>query len=130
MTGRPLAGVVLCGGRGSRMGADKALLQFEGEPLVRRVARTLGEVADPVLLASGAPGRLATLGLPEVADPRPDRGPLAGLVAGLAASPHDLVAAVAVDLPFASSSLLRWMAEAWEGEDAAVPETARGPEPL
>jgi molybdopterin-guanine dinucleotide biosynthesis protein A len=97
-----LAGLVLCGGRSRRMGNDKTLLVVEGAPLVLRVASRLARVADPVLLAPGRPGRLGAAGYPEVEDEALDAGPLAGLVAGLAASPHRLVAAVAVDMPFAS----------------------------
>jgi molybdopterin-guanine dinucleotide biosynthesis protein A len=115
------------------MGTDKALLEFEGEPLVLRVAARVAGAADPVLLAPGAPGRLAVLGtLPyrEVADARPGTGPLGGIVAALAASPHSLLAVVAVDMPFASPDLLALMADLYEGQDAVVPVSAHGPEPL
>lgn len=131
MTGtRGLAGLVLCGGSGRRMGRDKALLDVEGQPLVVRAAARLAAVADPVLLAPGRTGRLGDLGYPEVGDELPDAGPVAGLAAGLAASPHPLMAVVAVDLPFASPTLLRLLATTWDGEDAVVPVTAHGPEPL
>jgi molybdopterin-guanine dinucleotide biosynthesis protein A len=112
------------------MGADKALLPFEGEPLVLRVARRVAEVASPVLLAPGTPGRLGPLGYEEVEDVLPHSGPLGGLVAGLAASPHPLLAVVAVDLPFASSEMLLLLANGLDDADAAIPLTDRGPEPL
>lgn len=118
---RPLAGAVLCGGESRRMGADKAALVVEGERLVERVARRLSTAADPVVVASGGPGRLGPLPWDEVADDRPGRGPLGGLVAVLDTSPHALVAVVAVDLPLASAPLLRWLAEQWTGEDALIP---------
>jgi molybdopterin-guanine dinucleotide biosynthesis protein A len=125
-----LTGLVLCGGRGTRMGRDKALLEVEGEPLVLRVARSVAGAADPVLLATGVPGRLGDLGYAEVADEQPGAGPLAGLVAGLGASPHPLLVAVAVDMPFASPEVLRLLAVLHAGEDAVVPVTASGTEPL
>ena len=126
----PLAGLVLCGGGSRRMGTDKALLLVDGQPLVLRVAELLSSVADPVLLASGKPGRLGDLGLAEVEDAIPGAGPLAGLVAGLEASPHDLLGVVAADMPFASPELLRHLAERAGGADAVVPVTASGREPL
>lgn len=126
----PLAGVVLCGGRSARMRADKALLEVEGRPLVLRVAARVARVADPVILAIGTRGRLGSLGYLEVADERPGDGPLAGLVAGLAASPHELVAAVGVDMPFVSPELLSFLAALHQDEDAVVPISAGGPEPL
>ena len=130
MTSSPLAGLVLCGGAGRRMGGDKALLEFEGEPLVLLVARRLGEVADPVLLAPGRPGRLGDLGYAEVADAVEQSGPLGGIVAGLAASPHDLVAVAAADMPFVNPSLLRLLAALHADDDAVVPVVEGKLEPL
>ena len=127
---RPLAGLVLCGGSSSRMGRDKALMEIEGLPLVVRIASLVAEVADPVLLAPGSPGRLGDLGYPEVADDPLGVGPLGGLLGGLARSPHQLVATVAVDMPFASPKLLRLLADLHTGEDAVVPVTDAGVQPL
>ena len=115
----------MCGGESARMGFEKALIEVDGEPLVLRVARRLARVADPVLLATGSLGRLGPLGYPEVADERPGAGPLAGLAGGLAASTHELMAAVAVDMPFVSGDLLMLLAALHEDEDAVVPVTAR-----
>jgi len=112
------------------MGSDKALVEIGGEPLVIRVAGRVARVAHPVLLATGRPGRLGALGYREVADERRGAGPLSGLVAGLAASPHDLLAAVAVDMPFASPEVLSLLAAEHEDEDAVVPVTAQGSQPL
>jgi molybdopterin-guanine dinucleotide biosynthesis protein A len=125
-----LAGLVLCGGRSGRMGVEKALIPFEGEPLVLRVARRVAVTAAPVLLASGTPGRLGDLGYAEVEDAAAGAGPLAGLVAGLAASPKPLLAVVAVDMPFANPNLLRLLADEIGDADAAVPVTDQGLEPL
>jgi molybdopterin-guanine dinucleotide biosynthesis protein A len=119
------------------MGRDKALVEVDGEPMVVRAATRLATVAEPVLLAPGTPGRLGPLGYEEVGDPDPDpdpdgpgRGPLAGLVAGLDASPHPLMAVVAVDLPYLQPRLLAAMAALRDDEDAVVPVTSRGPQPL
>lgn len=129
-TARSLAGLVLCGGGSTRMRRDKALIPVGGQPLVLHVAGLLRQVADPVFLAPGRPGRLGSLGYGEVADTVPGSGPLGGLVAGLAASPHPLTAVVAVDMPFASPALLRRLADLHGDEDAVVPRTGGRPEPL
>jgi molybdopterin-guanine dinucleotide biosynthesis protein A len=113
------------------MGRDKALVEIDGQPMVVRAATRLATVAEPVLLAPGIPGRVGPLGYEEVGDPDgPGRGPLAGLVAGLEASPHPLMAVVAVDLPFLQPRLLAAMAALRDDEDAVVPVTSRGPQPL
>lgn len=110
------------------MGTDKAMLDWHGQPLVLHVASRLAQVADPVVLASGAPGRLGGIGYTTVADPVPGAGPLAGLVAALHMAPQPLVAAVAVDLPDADPWLLRRLAAACAGRPAAIPVTADGRE--
>jgi molybdopterin-guanine dinucleotide biosynthesis protein A len=113
-----------------RMGTEKALLEVEGRPLVLRVIERISAACSPVLAAPGSVGRLGALPCPEVEDEVADAGPLGGLAAGLAASPHELMAVVAVDMPFASPGILRLLGGMHAGEDAVVPRTARGLEPL
>jgi molybdopterin-guanine dinucleotide biosynthesis protein A len=127
---RLLSGLILAGGRSSRLGTEKALIDFEGQPLVFRVADRMARVAEPVLLATGSPGRLGPVGYPEIADATPEGGPLSGLVAGLQASSHELMAVVAVDMPHLSPELLGFLASLRRGEDAVVPVGATGLEPL
>ena len=127
---RRLAGLVLCGGASTRMGREKALLPVGGRPLVLHVAGLLERAADPVFLGPGTLGRLGALGYREVEDAAPSSGPLGGLVAGLAASPHPLVAVLAVDMPFASPELFTYLADLHRGEDAVVPLLGSRPEPL
>ena len=112
------------------MGEDKALLVFEGRPLIERVGERLALAAAPVLVAPGRPGRLGSLSFPEVPDRAPGCGPLGGLVAGLQASPHQLCAVVAVDMPYASSELLAFLASLHQDEDAVAPMGETGVEPL
>ena len=81
-----VAGVILAGGRSSRMGmTDKALLPLAGKPLLAHViARLAPQVADIVVSANGDLSRFAPFGLPVVADSVAGYpGPLAGVLAGL-----------------------------------------------
>jgi molybdopterin-guanine dinucleotide biosynthesis protein A len=110
------------------MGRDKALLVLEGELLFARVAASISSVADPIALARGS--RTLPDSPWEQLDDAEGEGPLAGLVAALRWSPHELTAVVAVDMPFASPSLLEELVEAWSGQDAMVPMTAHGTQPL
>ena len=129
--GRPaLTGLILAGGRSLRMGRDKATLEYDGEPMLLRVARLLGEACDEILVASGDGERLEAFGLPQVRDAAPAAGPLGGLVAGLDRASNPLVAAVGVDMPFVNAGLLHAMADSFGSEDAAVPLSDGGPEPL
>jgi molybdenum cofactor guanylyltransferase len=130
------AGIVLAGGRSRRMGADKAALDWDGEPLVARVARAVAAGVDGPVVVVGAPGRaLPALpaGAEAVSDARPDRGPLEGLVAGLRAVGvrADVAFVAAVDLPLLTPALVaRVLAELRPGDDAAVPWAAGRPQYL
>ncbi len=111
------------------MGTDKASLDLGGITLLQRALGRLAGVCDPVLFAAGdVPIVVANHG--SVADASPSAGPLGGLVAALRATPHRLLAAVAVDLVWLDPLLIRLLAERIGDHDAAVCETAHGIEPL
>jgi molybdopterin-guanine dinucleotide biosynthesis protein A len=97
---RPPVGAVLAGGRSSRMGTDKALVEVDGIPMARLVADALlAGGCERVWCQGGDTERLALLGLDTHADPEPHTGPLAAIAAAIAsATPHDVVVC-ACDLP-------------------------------
>jgi molybdopterin-guanine dinucleotide biosynthesis protein A len=82
------AGIVLAGGRSTRMGRPKAALEWHGSTLLRRVVGIVGRVADGPVAVVRAPGQELPELPPSVivaTDEREGRGPLQGLAAGLAA---------------------------------------------
>lgn len=115
-----MTGLVLAGGAGRRMGADKALIDVDGRPLVVHVADRLATVCAPVLVAPGA-RRLADLTWTQVDDRLAGQGPLAGILGGLAVATTPLVAVVGVDMPALSPNLFVTLARRWKGEPAVVP---------
>ena len=107
------AGVVLVGGRSSRMGSPKAALEWHGSTLLRRVTGLLARtVAGPVIVV-GAPGQpLPELppGVVLVTDPEPGQGPVVGLATGLAAAASagaEVAFVTATDLPFLHPAYVR-----------------------
>lgn len=110
----------MAGGKSRRMGQDKAWLELEGRPIVRRVIDVLREVADEVLIVANDP-RYAELGLRVVPDRYPDGGALGGIATGVGAAQHDLVLVAACDMPFLRTDLWRLLVQRAEGADAAVP---------
>jgi molybdopterin-guanine dinucleotide biosynthesis protein A len=89
-----VGGIVLCGGRSSRMGRPKHLLPFGEETLLERVVRLLGQAVSPVIVVAGPGQTLPTLPADvEIArDPQEHLGPLAGLATGLDAWPSSVEA--------------------------------------
>ncbi len=110
-----IGGIVLCGGRSSRMGRPKAWLPFAGELMLPRVVRLLREAVEPVIVVA-APGQDVPPVPPEVEivrDAEEGRGPLQGLAAGLAALRGRVDAAYlsSCDVPFLRPAFVRRLIE-------------------
>lgn len=131
------AGIVLAGGRSTRMGADKATLAWEGATAIERVVRAVGAGAGRVVVVVAAGQELPALpaAVTVVADARPGRGPLEGLRTGLLALSRpdapDAVFVAAVDLPRLEPALVaRVLRALGPGDDAAVPTLGGRDQPL
>lgn len=126
----PLSVAILCGGAARRMGQEKsALVLDDGVSLLDRAIARMRPIATTLIIASGAT-EVRREGCAIAIDTRPGGGPLAGIVAALQVSPHDLCAVVAVDMPDADAGFLGTLASRCAGHDAAVPLSTRGVEPL
>jgi molybdopterin-guanine dinucleotide biosynthesis protein A len=119
-------GIVLCGGRSTRMGSSKALLPFGSETMLQRVVRLLGTVVSP-LVAVAAPGQELPA-LPSsvsiTRDEREGRGPLEGLRAGLKALPAavEMAYVTSCDVPLLVPQFVERMVELLGEHDIAVME--------
>ena len=105
----PVHGFVLAGGKSSRMGVDKATLNFSGRPMVEIAVEKLRGFCADVSIA-GNREDLARFA-PVVPEDRVDAGPAAGIEAGLKASQQDWALFVPVDVPMVPAELLRRWAE-------------------
>jgi molybdenum cofactor guanylyltransferase len=120
-----LAAVVLAGGRSTRMGTPKAMIDWHGVPLLARLCERLRRVASPVVLVRAAGQQLPELPpwVERVCDEQPGRGPLEGMRVGLRAvgdrAPAAFVASA--DLPFLHPAFVADLAGRLGGHDAAVP---------
>src|SRR5688572_11349828 len=92
-----LTGFVLAGGKSTRMGRDKALLDWHGRTLLEHMVQLLSVAADQVQVVGRDP-------LP---DRLPDCGPLSGIATALEASDTDANLVVAVDLPLLTVDFLK-----------------------
>ena len=99
------AAFVLAGGQSRRMGQDKALLAFAGEPLIAHALRILGDAGLDAAIA-GARSPLHACA-PVVEDARPDLGPLSGICAALRWTRARWCVFIPVDQPLLPSSLLK-----------------------
>jgi molybdopterin-guanine dinucleotide biosynthesis protein A len=117
--------IILAGGRSRRMGRSKAALPFGDEPLLRRLVRIHRGWFDEVLVAAAPGQELPETFAPVVLDAEPDRGPLAGICAGLRAARFEACFVTSCDHPFPDrrvvEALMAGLGEAdvcvarWEG---------------
>ncbi|WP_068497384.1 molybdenum cofactor guanylyltransferase [Paenibacillus kribbensis] len=101
-----VTGIIVAGGRSSRMGQDKALLQLGGVTVLERIAEVLGQVAGRVIAVTRDTEQYRGLGLETTADLYPGLGPLSGIHAGLSASKTEWGIVVACDMPFVQPEVL------------------------
>jgi molybdopterin-guanine dinucleotide biosynthesis protein A len=127
-------GIVLCGGRSSRMGRPKAWLPFGNELMLQRVVRVLRTVVDPVVVVA-AP-RQSVPRLPAdvhvVRDEVEGKGPLGGLATGLSAlGKHSDVAYLSsCDVPFLRPEFIHRVLSFLTMHKPALASDNRTPEPL
>jgi molybdenum cofactor guanylyltransferase len=127
------AGIVLAGGRSSRMGTPKAWLDWHGTTLLRRTCGIVARGAGGPVVVVRAPGQeLPDLpaGVRVVEDAREGRGPLQGLLAGLEATDDELAFAASTDMPFLHPRFVAAVCAAARGADAAVPTVDGFRQPL
>lgn len=129
-----LTGIILAGGESSRFGSPKALALFRGRPLIECVAAALGAACDSLLVVRAAGAPLLPLpasgAITQVQDDVRGRGPLAGIVAGMAASPTALCFVTSCDAPLLQPSLVVGLAERSSGFDAVCPRVGGRLQPL
>ena len=116
-----VSAAIMAGGKSKRMGQDKAWIELDGEPLIRRIATVLAQVADEVIVVANDP-KYATLGLRVVPDRFPDGGALGGIATGVGAATHDRVLVAACDMPFLSAEVWRVLLDHRPAADVVIPK--------
>lgn len=128
------AGIVLCGGKSTRMGVPKATLPFGTETMLQRVVRLLATVVSPIVVVGAREQSLPDLpeGVTVTRDEREQRGPLEGLHAGLKALPNSagIAYVTSCDVPLLVPGFVARMVELLGDHDIAVMEIDGFPHPL
>ncbi|MHB8611784.1 MAG: molybdenum cofactor guanylyltransferase [Candidatus Dormibacteraceae bacterium] len=123
--------LVLAGGDSRRMGRPKAWLEVGDTYLLRHVAERLAPVFSEVMVSFAAPEQLEEpVPYRVVFDRRPSAGPLAGIEAGLLAARHEVIFAIACDMPYVTQGVAQLAVAAARSCDAAIPRIDGRPEPV
>lgn len=125
-----MTGVILSGGKNTRMGANKAFLEVGGERLIDRAVRAYRQLFDEIILVTNEPGLYLDQDVTIVTDLEKGKGPLMGIYTGLFWSAADPVFFAACDMPFLDVPFIRHLLAQSRDVDIVVPETAEGLQPL
>ncbi len=112
---KDITGIILAGGKSSRMGAEKGLLPLEGKPFVQHIIEALQSIAKEIIIVSSN-SEYDTFGVKRIEDIIPESGPIAGLHTGLTNSETKNNLVVSCDVPLVTTSLLRKLFQ-FETED-------------
>jgi molybdopterin-guanine dinucleotide biosynthesis protein A len=123
-----VCGVILAGGRSSRMGQDKAKLDISGLSMFERTLRMMKELFKRVIIAGDRPD-LSKPDVPCYKDHYPGSA-LGGLYTGLIEAGTEWIMVSACDIPFPDVRIARFLLDQREGYDVVVPKTPGGSEPL
>lgn len=120
---------ILAGGRSSRMGSEKGLVNFRGEAMIRHVIRAVELCGLPLSLIT-ADERYRQFGYPLHADMISGAGPLGGLYTALSKTQSAYVVLLSCDLPLLRDVHLQRLMAFAVNEEVAVAVDARGRHPL
>jgi molybdopterin-guanine dinucleotide biosynthesis protein A len=124
------AAVILAGGKSSRMGRPKALVTFDGEPLITHLVRSLQGIFGKIVVVAAPAQELPDLPAMVVRDELPFRGPVGGIYYGLRAAGAEIAFVTSCDAPFLNLSLVRFLTTQISGFDVVVPYWEERLQPL
>jgi len=124
-----VSGIIVAGGRSSRIGVDKALLKVGGSTMIERIITVLQQVAGHVLISAGN-GKYSFTGYSHVEDKFADIGPIGGIYSALKASSTPINIVVSCDLPFLSVGLLDYLLQNSLENEMIIPVHNNFYEPL
>ena len=126
-----MTGIILAGGKNSRMGTNKAFLQLDRIRLIERIIGVLSELFPEIIIVTNDPLSYTQLSSAViVTDIYKNKGALGGIYAGLFYASENYSFITACDMPFISKDLIAYLARLTNNHDIIVPEGADGMQPL
>jgi len=126
-----MTGVVLAGGKNSRMGTNKAYLEVDGERLIDKTLNIYRQIFSEIIIVTNDP--LSYIEFTDaviVTDIYKGKGPLGGIYTGLFYSKNDYTFVSACDMPYLSKDFISYLTRQVSQHDVIVPELDEGYQPL
>lgn len=125
-----MTGIILTGGKSSRMGRNKAFLKVNGEVIIEKITRLFKELFDEVILVTNSPDEYRYLNIKIVADIYPKSGSLIGIYSGLYHASSQYAFVAACDMPFLKKDFIEYLIKQKDGYDIIIPFSPDGQQPL
>lgn len=116
-----LTGIILAGGKSSRMGEDKGLMLFNEKPMIQHIIDVVRPVVNHIVIIANDK-RYEQFGYPVYEDIVKNQGPLAGVLTGLTHSTTTKNFVLSCDVPFVNEAILKLLIEACKDVDVVIPE--------
>jgi molybdopterin-guanine dinucleotide biosynthesis protein A len=126
--------IILAGGKGLRLGCNKAFIELEGENLLKRIISRLSFIGGDIIIVTAGDEQLFQKTVNKrvniVKDIYTAKGPLIGIYSGLVNSNSPFSFVVACDMPFLNRELIIYLMEVSNGFDITIPRLGKYLEPL
>jgi len=116
-----ITGIILCGGKSSRMKTNKALLKLGNKTIIEIILDEMKKVLSDVVLSANECDDFAFLNIPIVKDIRLNRGPLSGIYSALKNSESSKNFVVTCDLPLIDSRLIEYISKVESDKKMIIP---------
>jgi molybdopterin-guanine dinucleotide biosynthesis protein A len=126
----PISGIILSGGQSIRMGQNKAFIKIDGVPIINRICDLFKKLFQETIIVTNQKEIFKDFDTKIYSDLIPNKGALGGLYTGIFFSTFYYSFCVACDMPFIKKSLVQYMINNIEDEDAIIPRTKDGLQPL
>jgi molybdopterin-guanine dinucleotide biosynthesis protein A len=124
-----VSGIILSGGKSTRMGQEKGLIKLNGKPMIQHVIDHLDPICDQILISANAT-MYQDFGYPVFKDEINEIGPAGGIVSSLKHSKNEKNIIIACDLPFASTPFIRTLLDMSENYEITLPMSGPHYQPL
>lgn len=120
-----ITGVILAGGKSSRMGTDKGFLNLKGKPFIKYSIEAVAPLVSEIVIVSNNPG-YDVFKIKRVGDLIKDAGPLAGIYTALKQTKTNFILILSCDIPLIKTEILEQLIKAWDDESDVVQLVSKG----
>jgi molybdopterin-guanine dinucleotide biosynthesis protein A len=125
-----ISGIILSGGKSSRMGKNKAFIEIDGVPIIQRIYDLFKTIFSEIVIVTNQMELFQNFDAKIYRDLIPNQGVLGGLYTGIFCSSLPHIFCVACDMPFLKGPVIRYLIEKMDDYDVVVPRTKDGLQPL